>query len=491
MSENDKLDKIWKTALKLIKSEVPTSSFQAWIKPAHLTSLDENKACLEVKNEFSRNLLIQNYYQSIAKALGKSLDRSVELIITVNRQLQTEEYTPSLSSLDERCQLENLPANSLPTITLGLSHNQTQNGLNPKFTFDNFIVGAHNQFCHAAALAIAEQSSQGAYNPFFIYGDVGLGKTHLMQAIGNYLLTRKPDSRVLYLSTEKFLNDLINHMRKSKMSDFRAKYRSLDLLMIDDIQFIEGKETTQEEFFHTFNALKDNGSQIVLTSDRPPKAIGRLEPRLCSRFEGGLLADVQAPTYETRLAIVARKAEELRMRVKPEVAHLIANSFAGSIRRLEGALLRLQAYTNFTGKSLTDELARQILQIDQTTSSVQMTSSKALGQAMVDSEKLIHNITSLLASELKVSPESILKRDNSPNAKNARQIAMFVARNKGISLTEIGQIFDGRGNSAILNSCKKVQNDMKSNQEMKKLIELLEKMLQKTNSASSAAAQAD
>lgn len=476
MSTTENLDKVWKSALKLIKSEVPISSFQAWIKPAHLTSLEGNKALLEVKNEFSKNLLIQNYQRSIVKALEASLNHSVDLIINVNRQMQSEEYTPSLSSLDEAAQHSvalahsSVAANPRSHDTLG------QNYLNQKYTFDNFIVGAHNQFCHAAALAIAEQTSNGAYNPFFIYGDVGLGKTHIMQAIGHYLIQKKPQAKILYLSTERFLNDLISHMRKSKMSEFRSKYRSVDLLMIDDIQFIEGKETTQEEFFHTFNALKDNGSQIILTSDRQPKAISRLEPRLCSRFEGGLVADVQAPTYETRLAIISRKADELKMKVKSEVADLIAEAFPGNIRSLEGALVKLQAYTNFTSRPITIDLTRDVLQI--TTSPENSNSSAfAVSPNFSAGRKTLERIVKEVASKMKVPEASIMSRDNSQETKNARQVAMLIARSKGLTLTEIGQAFDGRGNSSILNSCKKVQKDLENDHQLKKLVEEIEKVI--------------
>ncbi|MDJ0625367.1 MAG: chromosomal replication initiator protein DnaA [Candidatus Caenarcaniphilales bacterium] len=470
--DTTELERIWKSALKSIKDEVPSSSFKAWIKPAHLLGIEDNKAILEVRNEFSKNLLIQNYFRSITKGLEKAYGKELELLIKVNGQLQNQDYTPSLSSIADS--LPRSGNNSLRNNSVLKKNDNTQNShpsnhysqysgqkdhsnLNPKFLFDNFIVGSHNQFCHAAALAIAQNKSKDTYNPFFIYGDVGLGKTHIMHAIGNHILKQNPDAKILYLSTEKFLNDLISFMRKSKMNEFRGKYRSLDLLLIDDIQFIEGKEATQEEFFHTFNSLKDNGSQIVLTSDRPPKAIERLEPRLCSRFEGGLIADVHAPTYETRLAIIARKSDELRMKVGQEIADLIANAFPENIRRLEGALTKLQAYTSFTSQELSSELVQRVLQINIAAGIQKLDEIKP----ETVNEKKIDLIMDLVSKNLNIPKNEILSRSNSKEIKNARQLCMAIARSSGLSLGEISRSFDGRGNSAIINACKRVQQETK------------------------------
>jgi chromosomal replication initiator protein len=460
------LEKVWKSALKAIKEDVPVSSFQAWIKPALLIDLEGNKATIEVRNEFSRNLLIQNYHRNISKGLQESLGQPVDLVIKVNSQMPAQDYIPSLSSINEPEAVPKAPVNNLPLLTTA------DHGLNPRYVFDNFIVGGHNQFCHAAALAIAERKAGNAYNPFFIYGDVGLGKTHIMQSIGNYMLGKNSGSRVIYLSAERFLNDLIACMRKSKMNEFRARYRSVDLLLIDDIQFIEGKETTQEEFFHTFNALKENGSQIVLTSDRPPHAIPRLEPRLCSRFEGGLIADVQAPTYETRLAILARKADELKMILRPEIADLVSRAFAENIRRLEGALVKLQAYTSFTNKPITLELTEHVLQIrkeDFVGASELAPAVRSLnGKAFKD---ILGLIIELVSARIGISGNQIVSRDSTQEVKNARQVCMTVARSVGLSLSEISQGFDGRGNSAILNSIKRVQTDAKSDPQLSNMLD--------------------
>lgn len=466
------LEKVWKTALKDIKESVPASSFQAWIKSANLVSLENNKATIEVRNEFSRNLLIQNYYRVISKALENSAGGPIDLIIKVNSNLPAD-YIPSLSSIAEDLPDNNSNINLKIIPNASLSGNFLSHNLNPKFVFDSFIVGGHNQFCHAAALAIAEGRSEGAYNPFFIYGEVGLGKTHIMQSIGNYLRSKNPQAKVLYLTAEKFLNDLISSMRKSKMNEFRNRYRSLDLLLIDDIQFIEGKETTQEEFFHTFNALKDNGSQIVLTSDRPPKSISRLEPRLCSRFEGGLVADVQAPTYETRLAILARKAEELKLKLKPEIADLIAQCFPENVRRLEGALVKVHAYISFTAKPLTIELTKKVLSIADLPNDEQKEQSSLEEENKFSSEnslKILKKIAELVAEKLKVNSGQIFSRDNTQEIKNARQICMAIARSVGLTMQDISEGFDGRGNSSILNSCRRVRKEAKSDEELNKIL---------------------
>lgn len=538
-SDSD-LEKIWKNALKVIKEEVPVSSFQAWIKPANLVKIEDNKAYLEVKNEFSRNLILQNYERSISKGLEASIGKATEIIISINSELNNLNYTPNFASLPDSASPMVTNSIYLAPADDNFSYAKSNNsnlsfeqlsfnaGLNPKFTFDNFIVGSHNQFCHAVALSIAEQNSENTYNPFFIYGDVGLGKTHIMQAVGNYILSKKAQAKVLYITTEKFLNDLISSMRKSKMNEFRDRYRSLDLLMIDDIQFIEGKETTQEEFFHTFNALKDNGSQVILTSDRPPMAIPRLEPRLCSRFEAGLVADVQAPTYETRLAIISAKAHELRMKVPMEISDLIANHFPENIRRLEGAIKKLQAYTSFSGlkQTLTEEWVKKILQIGEeskfiikedifknkpksTKSSyfnkkppikvsgiidekaieqsqdenenqseipkISQNSNKIDGQ---DKKKLFDLIQEIVCEEFKIALESLQSRDNTQEIKEARQISIYLARNFGLSLVEISLFFDGRGNSAILNAYKKVVKEIKENNLLKQLVEKAEKRIE-------------
>ena len=459
------LEQVWKNALKHLKETLPTASFQAWIKTAKLSNLEQHKALLHVKNEFSRNLLVQNYYSAICQALGKaSGQQNIQLIIEVKSDLVTnsENEAPSLASLQD--------TQALPKIAVPSDSNlRTFRNLNPRYSFENFIVGSNNQFCHAAALAIAEGRSEETYNPFFIYGDVGLGKTHIMQAIGNHVLKKNSAAKILYLSAEEFLNDLIASMRKNKMNEFRKRYRSAwDFLMIDDIQFIEGKEATQEEFFHTFNILKEHGSQIVLTSDRPPAEIG-LDKRLISRFQCGLEVDIKPPSYETRLAIVLRRAEDLKLKLKPEIAELIANLCPENIRRLEGALIKLQAYLNFTAKPLTLNFVKQALgskenQTVQTKTIYPQTSSN-------DSEKQkLAQLAELVADRMGILVAQILGRENTSSIKHARQIFMTIARQIGFSIQEIGTLCDGRSNSSILNSARRVEKEAKTNNKLSSLL---------------------
>jgi chromosomal replication initiator protein len=479
MNAEPNLEKTWKQALKLIKDQVPTSSFQAWIKPAQLAEIKDNTAYIEVRNEFSKNLLVQNYHQTILKALESLVGKKLELVIRINSTITGDLYVPSFASLSE---------SALAPTRINLLDNSggdtlLSSGLNPKYTFDNFVVGAHNQFCHAVALAIAEQTNNGGYNPFFIYGGVGLGKTHIMQAVGNYMLAKNPNCRVLYITTEKFLNDLISSMRKSKMNEFRAKYRSLNLLMIDDIQFIEGKEATQEEFFHTFNTLKENGSQIILTSDRPPKAIPRLEPRLCSRFEGGLVADVHAPTYETRLAIITRKAEEMKMPLSSETADALAKCFPENIRQLEGALVKVQAYVNFTNKPVSIEMLEKLLQISSHVSYYdehsQMNVQKNDFKMNTKTSDNVERLKKIVSDKFHIELDDLMSRNNSQEIKTARQVCIYLARSIGMSLAEISGAFDGRGNSSIINSCNKVRSFMKYDEKFKNTVQELERELKR------------
>lgn len=453
-SEN--IDSVWESALKKIKDKIPASSFQAWVKPAKLVLLENDRAVIHVRNEFNRNLLVQNYYKSLLESLQETTGRNyLDLVIEINPDLPSESYVPAFSSISSISSISDTKkeTGSTNSIISGLgviTKKKVGLDLNPKFVFETFVVGAHNQFCHAAALAIAENPAKGPYNPFFIYGGVGLGKTHIMQAIGNYVLQKNPSARVLYITTEKFLNDLIESVRQGNMNEFRSRYRQTDLLLIDDIQFIEGKESTQQEFFHTFNALRDQGSQIIMTSDRPPQGIPKLEPRLCSRFEGGLVADVQSPTLETRLAILERKAEEMNLRLPDCVEMRIAESFSENIRTLEGALAKLKAYVEFTAAELTSEVVERILQLKPVTPRTEPTG------------KLIDKIIDEVSSLTNLSRLEIIGAAKNKNLVQARQICVYVARKQGISWSEIGQGLGGRGNSSLINLHRNISDDLSS-----------------------------
>ncbi|MDX1917825.1 MAG: chromosomal replication initiator protein DnaA [Candidatus Caenarcaniphilales bacterium] len=438
------LDQLWKNVLKAVKDEVPRSSYQAWIKPIHPLKYEGKKITLEVKNEFNRNLLLQTYYQSLSKALKSQLGSEPEIFIEVNSDLPTENYVPALSTLIEDRPKFNQGENPTPLTLSQLPSNK----LNPRFQFASFIVGQHNQFCHAVAINVAERLSEAAYNPFFIYGGVGLGKTHIMQAIAQYALERNNRLRVLYQTAENFLNEMIDSLRKSKMNEFRQRYRQVDLLLVDDVQFIEGKESTQEEFFHTFNSIKESGGQIVLTSDRPPKSLAKLEARLVSRFEGGLIADIQVPSYETRLAILQRRTSEMKFRLKPEILDLLALAFPQNIRQLDGALVKLQAYAQFTGKPITAELVSQILHLE--IERLKEEEYNKLPKPKPETSLVLDEVGKVYA----IDSAKITGRESSPNLRQARQLAMYLLRELGLTLNEIGQIFNGRGNSSILNACR-------------------------------------
>ena len=334
------LNTIWEKTLESVSPFLSKPSFETWLKPTKPVSLEGNLLTIEVPNDFARDWLESRYAPLLATTLKELLEEDVELrFITPDHNETPNKLAPSISSS--------------PTIP-------QPSQLNPKYTFESFVVGESNRFAHAASLAVAEAPGK-AYNPLFIYGGVGLGKTHLMQAIGQFVLKNHPDYRVVYVSSEKFTNELINAIRFNRTPQFRDTYRTVDLLLVDDIQFFAGKESTQEEFFHTFNTLYESGKQIIISSDRPPKEIPTLEDRLRSRFEWGLITDIQAPNLETRIAILRKKASTEGWHLPNDVMVNIADQINSNIRELEGALIRIIAYASFHNKQVTLELANEVL----------------------------------------------------------------------------------------------------------------------------------
>ena len=325
--------------------------------------------------------------------------------------------------------------------------------LNPRYSFETFVIGQGNRFAHAAALAVAE-SPATAYNPFFLYGGVGLGKTHLMQAIGHRVESRNPKAKVLYITSEMFTNELINSIRDDKTVQFRNKYRSIDVLLVDDVQFIAGKERTQEEFFHTFNALYEANKQIVVSSDRPPKEIPTLEERLRSRFEWGLTADVQAPDFETRVAILKKKAELSGINISDDILSLIASKIISNIRKLEGALIRIVAFASLNNVDISIALVDQVL--------------KDILNAQKDDQNIsIDLIKKITADYFGIKSEHIDAKDRTKKIAMARQVAMFVAREMtNASLPKIGAEFGGRDHTTVLHSIEKVKAELKGNAEI-------------------------
>jgi len=335
--------------------------------------------------------------------------------------------------------------------------------LNLKYTFDTFVVGNSNRFAHAASLAVA-QSPAKAYNPFFIYGGVGLGKTHLMHAIGHYILEQDPSCKVLYISSERFTNELINSIRDDKNVEFRNKYRTIDVLLIDDIQFIAGKERTQEEFFHTFNALHDANKQIVISSDRPPKEIPTLEERLRSRFEWGLITDIQPPDFETRIAILQKKAMMENLVVPSDVINFIATKIETNIRELEGALIRIVAYSSLTDSPIDLSLAEQVLK--------DILPDEKPKQ--VTSQQIIEEVGSYFS----VSPEEFKSKKRTKDVAFARQVAMYLCCElTDLSLPKIGEEFGGRDHTTVIHARDKIANDANKDSQLSSLIENLRKKI--------------
>lgn len=338
--------------------------------------------------------------------------------------------------------------------------------LNPKYTFDSFVIGNSNRFAHAASLAVAESPAK-AYNPLFIYGGVGLGKTHLMHAIGHYILQNNPNAKVVYVSSEKFTNELINAIKDDKNEEFRTKYRSVDVLLIDDIQFIAGKERTQEEFFHTFNTLHEANKQIILSSDRPPKEIPTLEDRLRSRFEWGLIADIQAPDFETRMAILKKKADVEKLNVPNEVMVYIATKIKSNIRELEGALIRIIAYSSLTNREVTVDLATEALK--------DIISNKQNKSITID---LIQDV---VATYFNLRVEDLKSQRRTRNVAYPRQIAMYLSRKlTDMSLPKIGEEFGGRDHTTVIHAYEKISESLNKDESLEHTInDITKKLTQK------------
>ncbi|HZJ76761.1 MAG TPA: chromosomal replication initiator protein DnaA [Oscillospiraceae bacterium] len=436
---HDELSQIWSKTLNLIRPELTEVSFNTWIKPIKPVCFENNKLTLGISSTFVKDILISRYTTLIANAVKQitSSKYEVEFIIPSEKGVSTfkEKNNSNSSSPAEISSLTNL---------------------NPKYTFDTFVIGNSNRFAHAASVAVAESPSK-AYNPLFIYGGVGLGKTHLMHAIGDYILQNGPKTKVVYVSSETFTNELINSIRDDRNVDFRNRYRTMDVLLIDDIQFIAGKERTQEEFFHTFNTLHESNKQIIISSDRPPKEIPTLEDRLRSRFEWGLIADIQPPDLETRIAILRKKAQMENMEIPNEVMAHIAKKIKSNIRELEGALIRIIAYSSLTNKEITIELASEALK--------ELFSTEAR-QLNVD---LIKEIVS---NRFNIKMEDFNSKKRTRVISYPRQIAMYLTRElTDLSLPKIGEEFGGRDHTTVMHAHNKISNDIETDTDFKQKIE--------------------
>ncbi|KZL93017.1 chromosomal replication initiator protein DnaA [Clostridium magnum] len=439
---------IWEKTLNIIKGELTEVSFNTWIKSITPISIEDDSVKLSVPNDFTRGILDSRYKDLIINALKliTSKKYNVEFLI------MSEEAIDSTESKHKKEPKSKIVVND-----------EMSTMLNPKYTFDSFVIGNSNRFAHAASLAVAEAPAK-AYNPLFIYGGVGLGKTHLMHAIGHYILQNNPKSKVVYVSSEKFTNELINSIKDDKNVDFRNKYRNIDVLLIDDIQFIAGKERTQEEFFHTFNALHESNKQIILSSDRPPKEIPTLEDRLRSRFEWGLIADIQAPDFETRMAILKKKADVENLNIPNEVMVYIATKIKSNIRELEGALIRIVAFSSLTNKDVSVELAAEALK--------DIISSKQSKQVTIDLiQDVVANYFNLKVDDLKSSRRT-------RNVAFPRQIAMYLSRKlTDMSLPKIGEEFGGRDHTTVIHAYEKISSNLKVDESLQNAVNDLTKRI--------------
>ncbi|MBS4539314.1 chromosomal replication initiator protein DnaA [Clostridium sp. D2Q-11] len=441
-----KLEDIWVKALKLIKTELTEVSFNTWLKSIDPVSIEDNNIILAAPNEFTKSILEARYLTLIKNAINQVSNSNYNITFLIpGEEISTGVGQPRKEKT-EKNEAEEKPLKSQ---------------LRPKYTFDQFVIGNSNRFAHAASLAVAEAPAK-AYNPLFIYGGVGLGKTHLMNAIGHYILEQNPNANVAYVSSEKFTNELINSIRDDKNVEFRNKYRHVDVLLIDDIQFIAGKERTQEEFFHTFNALHEANKQIIISSDRPPKEIPTLEDRLRSRFEWGLIADIQPPDLETRIAILKKKANLENLDINNEVFLFIADKIRSNIRELEGALIRIIAYSSLTNKEITIELANEALK--------DIISGNR-------SEKIdVNRIKEMVSKHFNVKIEDFNSKKRARAISHPRQIAMYLSRElTDLSLPKIGDEFGGRDHTTVIHAYDKISNAINSDNEIKSIIEQLNK----------------
>ena len=439
----------WQNAQDPIKQKIGASSYQSWFATLQAETPDEHHLVLVAPDEFFKNWIEEHFMDIIQLALKEKGGEDITLTLRVGIPVP-EKPTVSATPIIERTQY-------------GTPHKKIRGmSLQSRFNFDSFVVGSSNRMSFAASRAVADNPAK-TYNPLVIYGQTGLGKTHLMQSIANHITQNKPGVRCLYLSSETFVNELIEAIRYRATSDFRQKYRNIDVLLVDDIQFIAGKESTQEEFFHTFNALHDQHKQIIISSDRPPKEISNLEERLVTRFACGLITDVQPPDYETRVAILRKKIELEDVRVPDDVVYFIAEQIKTNIRELEGALIRVVACSLLEEKLITLPMAQAILK-DMVKESLKIISVEMVQQAVADHFRL--SITELKSKR------------RSHNIALPRQIAMYLARkHTSHSLPELGNAFGGKDHTTVLYAVKKIEENITTNAEIKYIIEKLQGIL--------------
>lgn len=460
------LEEVWLQTLKILSQSLKQPRFETFVKPAQLVELDADSAVIAVPNEFARSSLHASHIGDMEEALSQAIGREVAVRLIVDASVSPADYTPSIASI---AVVPAAPKQSTQSVLRSqFAHIDQEarianSNLNQRYRFDSFVVGSHNRFCHSAAMRVAEHPGD-SYNPLFLYGGVGLGKTHMMHAIGNYILTHHPNKVVRYITCEHFTNEVINSIRENRMSDFRRRYRQIDVLLVDDIQFIEGKESTQEEFFHTFNALRDSGRQIVISSDRPPSKLSRLEERMRSRFEWGMVADMQPPDYETRLAILRTKADNEKLTVPDDVLAFIADSFTNNVRELEGALLRVTAFATMLGAPLSAANVAEILMPERA-----KTAKPVLA---------IETVIDVVSQHFKVEPSDLKGKNRSGELTTPRHIAMYLASTiLKLSYPRIGQAFGDRAHTSIIHAVNKVKKQIDTDRHLSESIRQIKREL--------------
>ncbi|MBK7992653.1 MAG: chromosomal replication initiator protein DnaA [Blastocatellia bacterium] len=459
---------LWDSILSLIKEKINHQSFDTWFEPITFLSNSNNVIYLTAPDKVFENWIIENYSEEISKALSDLGLSNYRIIFSFNDKGKQSNNFRNKDFFDSQESIKASPSlvysgfddSGLDEFvsTRFVDIEPIETPLNQKYSFENFVVGSSNQFAHAAAQAVAAAPSK-AYNPLFIYGGVGLGKTHLMHAIGHTIRSRNRHLRLVYISAEKFMNELINAIRYDKTLTFREKYRSIDVLLVDDIQFIAGKERTQEEFFHTFNALYDAQKQIVISSDCPPKEIPTLEERLHSRFEWGLLADIQPPDLETKVAILRRKAELEKIDLENDLALFIASKIKSNVRELEGSLVRLVAYSSLKKQPITLQLAQEVL------------------RNIIDEDERgisIETIQKVVASHYGLKVNDLKSKNNSRSIAIPRQVAMYLCKTlTKASLPEIGREFGGKHHTTVLHSVNKITSLYQTDKDFHRVINSL------------------
>ena len=450
---NSNKNELLTKAKDLLKDEMTTISYLTWIKNLEIESVNDNKIVLIAHSTMQKDALETRLFELVSNTFNFLTNKTCEITVVE----KNENYVEDEDGVEEEEKNEIID-----------SENYTNSHLNPKYTFESFVIGNSNKFAQAAAYAVAK-SPATAYNPLFIYGGVGLGKTHLMHAIGNEIIKNNPQTKVLYVTSEQFINELVNSIRDANFKNqlFRDKYRVVDVLLVDDIQFIAGKSAGQEEFFHTFNTLYQAGKQIIISSDKPPRDIPLLEERLKSRFEGGILADISIPDYETRLAILRKKAQTDNIIIDDYILSVIATKIDSNIRELEGALNKIVAYANLTNSSITIEIAE-----------------KAINDIALQNEKVISSdyIQEVVAKYFNIDKKDLISSKRSSDITYPRQIAMYLCRTVGqMSYPKIGADFGKRDHTTVMHAVDKIEKEVKQNSNTKLIVESVKNIIQSSN----------